>query len=89
MNLALLGYGKMGKEIEQIALSRGHKIVLKVDITNASAFTLDELKKADVAIEFSTPETAISNIYKCFEATVPIVFGTTGWLNRLYEVIQK
>jgi len=89
MNLALLGYGKMGKEIEQIALSRGHKIVLKVDITNASAFTLDELKKADVAIEFSTPETAISNIYKCFEATVPIVVGTTGWLNRLDEVKQK
>jgi len=89
MNIALIGYGKMGKEIEQIALSRGHKIVLKVDINNASSFTLDELKKADAAIEFSTPETAVSNIYKCFDAGVPIIVGTTGWLNKLDEVKQK
>lgn len=89
MNIALIGYGKMGKEIEQIALSRGHKIVLKVDINNAASFTTDELKKADAAIEFSTPETAVNNIYKCFEAGVPIIVGTTGWLNRLDEVKQK
>lgn len=89
MNIALIGYGKMGKEIEQIALSRGHKIVLKVDITNASTFTIDELKQADVAIEFSTPESAITNIYKCFDAGIPIVVGTTGWMNRLEEVKQK
>lgn len=89
MNIALIGYGKMGKEIEQIALSRGHKIVLKVDITNASTYTIDELKQADVAIEFSTPESAITNIYKCFDAGIPIVVGTTGWMNRLEEVKQK
>ena len=89
MNIALIGYGKMGKEIEQIALSRGHKIVLKVDINNASTYSVEELKKADVAIEFSTPEAAINNIYKCFEANVPVVVGTTGWLNKLDEVKQK
>jgi 4-hydroxy-tetrahydrodipicolinate reductase len=86
MNIALIGYGKMGKEIEQIAISRGHAIVLKVDISNASSYSIDELKKVDVAIEFSTPEAVIKNIYKCFEASVPIVVGTTGWLNQLNEV---
>ena len=89
MNIALIGYGKMGKEIEQIALSRGHKIVLKVDVSNADSYSIQELKKADVAIEFSTPEAAINNIYKCFEASVPIVVGTTGWINKLEEVKQK
>jgi 4-hydroxy-tetrahydrodipicolinate reductase len=86
MNIAIIGYGKMGREIEQIAISRGHTISLKVDISNASTYTLEELKKADVAIEFSTPESAINNIYKCFEADVPVVVGTTGWLNKLEEV---
>src|SRR5438105_4817220 len=89
MNIALIGYGKMGKEIEQIALSRGHKIVLKIDADNATTYTIDELKKADAAVEFSTPETAISNIYKCFDAGVPVVVGTTGWLKKLDEVKQK
>jgi 4-hydroxy-tetrahydrodipicolinate reductase len=89
MNIALIGYGKMGKEIEQIALSRGHKIVLKVDITNASTFAITDLKQADVAIEFSTPESATNNIYKCFDANIPIVVGTTGWMNHLDEVKEK
>lgn len=89
MNIALIGYGKMGKEIEQIAIARGHKIVLKVDITNAGSYTVDELKKADAAIEFSTPESAVGNIYKCFDAGVPIVVGTTGWLTKLEEVKLK
>ncbi len=89
MKIALIGYGKMGKEIEQIALSRGHAIVLKVDVDNATTYTIDELKKADAAIEFSTPETAINNIYKCFEAGVPVVVGTTGWLKKLDEVKQR
>ncbi|MBL7882822.1 MAG: 4-hydroxy-tetrahydrodipicolinate reductase [Bacteroidia bacterium] len=89
MNIALIGYGKMGKEIEQIALSRGHQIVLKVDVNNANSYSADELKKADVAIEFSTPESAIKNIYKCFEANVPVVVGTTGWLEKLNEVKQQ
>jgi 4-hydroxy-tetrahydrodipicolinate reductase len=89
MNIALIGYGKMGKEIEQIAISHGHTITLKVDVTNASTYTIDDLKKADVAIEFSTPESAIQNIYKCFDAGVPVVVGTTGWMNKLDEVKQK
>lgn len=89
MNIALIGYGKMGKEIEKIALSRGHQITLKVDADNATSFTKEELKKADVAIEFSTPETATNSIYKCFEAGVPIVVGTTGWLDHLEEVTTK
>ena len=89
MNIALIGYGKMGKEIEKIALRKGHTIVLKVDVDNATTYTIDELKKADVAIEFSTPETAINNIYKCFDAGVPIVVGTTGWLDKLEDVKKK
>lgn len=87
MNIALLGYGKMGKEIETIALQRGHTIVLKVSST--STFTIEELKKADVAIEFSTPHTAISNIKKCFEAQVPIVVGTTGWYDSFTEIEKE
>jgi 4-hydroxy-tetrahydrodipicolinate reductase len=86
MNIALIGYGKMGKEIEQIALSRGHKIVFIVDAHNATSYTIQELKKADVAIEFSTPDSALGNIYNCFEAGVPVVVGTTGWLNKFDEV---
>lgn len=89
MNIALLGYGKMGKEIEKSALERGHTISLKVDINNASTYTVEELKTADVAIEFSTPNTAINNMYKCFEAGVPVVVGTTGWLDSLAEVEAK
>lgn len=88
MNIALLGYGKMGKEIEAIALQRGHSIVLKVDESNAATFTMDELKKVNVAIEFSTPHTVIANIKKCFEAQVPIVVGTTGWYDE-FEMIQE
>jgi 4-hydroxy-tetrahydrodipicolinate reductase len=89
MNIALLGYGKMGKEIEAIALQRGHTIVLKVDETNASTFTNDELKKADVAIEFSTPHTVVSNIKKCFDAQVPIAVGTTGWYDSFTEIEKE
>ena len=86
MKIALIGYGKMGKEIEQVALSRGHSIVLKVDVNNTNTYSVEELKKADAAIEFSTPESAIKNIYKCFEIGLPVVVGTTGWLNRFDEV---
>ena len=86
MKIALLGYGKMGKEIEKIAVSRGHEIVLKINVDNAKDLTVENLKKADAAIEFSTPETAYSNIQKCFEANVPVVVGTTGWLHKIDEV---
>lgn len=89
LKIALLGYGKMGKEIEAIAVSKGHTIVLKVDESNASAITNDDLKKADVAIEFSTPHTALQNIYKCFSAELPVVVGTTGWYDKFDEVKAK
>lgn len=85
MKIVLLGYGKMGKEIEKIALDRKHEIVLKVDETNANSITNEDLKKGDVAIEFSTPHTVINNIYKCLDAQLPIVVGTTGW----YEQFDK
>ncbi len=83
MNILLIGYGKMGKTIEAIALQRGHCIVGKVD-------TPDELLKfsgaADVAIEFSQPDAVIDNLKFCFEHKIPVVCGTTGWLNQKAEI---
>jgi 4-hydroxy-tetrahydrodipicolinate reductase len=88
MKIALLGYGKMGKAIEKIALSRGHGIVLKINEENLQDLTETNLKKADAVIEFSTPETAVSNIHFCFKLNVPIVVGTTGWLEKWSEVTK-
>lgn len=88
MKIALVGYGKMGKTIEQIALNRGHEIVSIIDINNAQDFDSEAFKQADVAIEFTTPATAFDNYMKCFAAGVPVVSGTTGWLSRLDEVKQ-
>ncbi|MDD5571510.1 MAG: 4-hydroxy-tetrahydrodipicolinate reductase [Bacteroidales bacterium] len=88
MKIALLGYGKMGKEIEAIAVKKNHQVVLKIDIDNTQDLTKEKLSKADVAIEFSVPEAAYKNILKCFEANVPVVSGTTGWLDK-YEEIEK
>lgn len=85
MKIAIIGYGKMGKEIEQIAVSRGHSIVLKVDKDNQLNY-IEELKNADVAIEFSTPDSALTNIYNCFDANIPVVVGTTGWMDKFEEV---
>ena len=86
MKIALIGYGKMGKEIEQIAISRGHSIVLKVNRDNADSYTVNDIQKADAVIEFSVPKSAVDNIYKCFDAHVPVVVGTTGWLHQMDEV---
>ena len=87
MKIALIGYGKMGHEIEQIAKDRGHEIVSIIDIDNAdTAFDSPEFASADVAIEFSMPSSAFSNYMKCFKAHVPVVAGTTGWLEHLSEV---
>lgn len=86
MKIALLGYGKMGQIIERFALERGHEIVLKIGIDNLEDFTSANLKKADMAIDFSAPNAAIANIYKCFEVGVPVVVGTTGWYGKLQEV---
>lgn len=86
MNIALLGYGKMGKIIEKIATDRKHNIVLKIDFYNQQELTTENLKKADVAIEFSTPGSVISNIMHCFEAGVPVVVGTTGWYEHIPDL---
>ena len=86
MKIALVGYGKMGKTIEQIARDRGHEIVSIIDVNNPEDFESEAFKQADVAIEFTTPATAFDNYMKCFAAGVPVVSGTTGWLNRLDEV---
>jgi len=86
MKIALIGYGKMGKEIESVAVDRGHIIVSIIDVSNKDDFNSVEFKNADVAIEFSTPESALNNYRKCFEAGVPVVSGTTGWLEHLDEV---
>lgn len=87
MKIALIGYGKMGKEIEKIAIDRGHTIVSIVDENNFSTeFDSTNFKSVDVAIEFTTPDTALQNFRKCFAANVPVVAGTTGWLDHMPEV---
>ena len=88
MKIALIGYGKMGKEIEQIAISRGHSVVLTIDITNLDDLTVENLSKADVAIEFTSPDQAVNNYLKCFDAGIPVVSGTTGWLAKR-EMVEK
>jgi 4-hydroxy-tetrahydrodipicolinate reductase len=84
MKIALLGYGKMGKAIERIALNRGHEIVLKI---NASIKDYN-ISDADVAIDFSIPDAAVSNISRCLNNGVPVISGTTGWLNDYDDIAQ-
>lgn len=84
MRIALIGYGKMGKTIETIALEQGHEISLRV---GRDGFEIDQLKGADVAIEFSTPDTVVDNIKKCFEGQIPVVVGTTAWYKQYEEVV--
>lgn len=88
MKIALIGYGKMGKAIEEIALSKGHEIVLKIGASNTSDFTKENIQKADVAIEFTGPHTAFENITKCIQWGVPVVSGSTGWLDN-FEKAKK
>jgi 4-hydroxy-tetrahydrodipicolinate reductase len=85
MKIALIGYGKMGHAIEEIALERGHEIVLKVGIENIEDNTIENIRRADVAIEFTGPEIAFDNIIRCLDAGVPVVSGSTGWLDRYEE----
>ena len=84
MKIALLGYGKMGQTIERIAKERGHEIVLKKDEFN----TYEGLSNADVAIDFSIPAVAVENISSCFYANVPVISGTTGWLDQYDEMVS-
>src|SRR5215469_811685 len=86
MKIALIGYGKMGHAIEEIALTNGHEIVLKVSIENVEDNTIPNIRKADVAIEFTGPDSAFDNIFRCLDAGVPVVSGSTGWLDRLEDV---
>ena len=85
MQIALIGYGKMGKMIEQIAIERGHSIVLIIDEKNTEAFTAEKVSKADVAIEFTGPASAFDNLKKCIEFGVPVISGSTGWNQHLDE----
>ncbi|MBQ8773271.1 MAG: 4-hydroxy-tetrahydrodipicolinate reductase [Muribaculaceae bacterium] len=86
MKIALIGYGKMGKTIERIALGRGHEIVSIIDIYNQSDIDSDAFRSADVAIEFTTPSTAVDNYLKAFAQGVPVVSGSTGWTTRMPEI---
>ena len=88
MNIALIGYGRMGHEIEKIAVDRGHTIGLIIDIDNQNDLNPEKLKGIDVAIEFTIPASAINNYKICFDAGVPVVSGTTGWLDKWDEVTQ-
>lgn len=86
MKIALIGYGKMGKAIEKIVWKRGHEVVSVIDVDNREDFKSDAFRSADVAIEFSMPEAAFGNVMACFAADIPVVVGTTGWLERLDAV---
>lgn len=88
MDIALLGYGKMGKAIEAEAIKRGHNIILKIDQNNLSALNESNLQMADVAIDFSRPDAAFGNVWKCLEAGIPVISGTTGWSEEMSEIIE-
>jgi 4-hydroxy-tetrahydrodipicolinate reductase len=88
MNISLIGYGKMGKAIEEIALQRGHAVPLKIDLDNADEFTKENLSKTDVAIEFTGPHSAYDNLKKLMQFGVPAVCGSTGWLEKLDEIMN-
>ena len=89
MKIALIGYGKMGKEIEKIAVARGHEIVSIIDIDNQQDFESEAFKSADVAIEFTNPMVAYQNYMKAFAANVKLVSGSTGWLEEHGEEVKK
>ncbi|MBA2746815.1 MAG: 4-hydroxy-tetrahydrodipicolinate reductase [Flavisolibacter sp.] len=85
MRIALIGYGKMGRLIEEMAIAKGHEIVLKVSSSNLDAFTVENFSMADVAIEFTSPEAAFENVRKCMDAGIAVVSGSTGWNDRMED----
>ncbi len=89
MNIALIGYGKMGRMIEQTALQRGHTIACRIDIDNQDEFASEAFRSADVAIEFTSPQSAWAGVQKCFEAGVPVVSGSTGWLPAHLDEVKS
>lgn len=86
MRIAIIGYGKMGHMIEEVAVQRGHEIVLKVNIDNTEDFTKENCSKADVAIEFTGPATAYENVKACIDFGLPVVSGSTGWNDKLAQL---
>lgn len=89
MKIALIGYGKMGRMIEQIAIARGHDVVCRIDIDNQQDFESMEFRSADVAIEFTAPSVAFGNIQRCFAAGVKVVSGSTGWFAQHEAEMRK
>jgi len=89
MKIALIGYGRMGQEIEKIALSRGNEIVLTIDVNNQEDFTAENLQKADAVIVFTIPESSVGIFKKCFESGIPVVTGNTGWLDSWDDVVAE
>ncbi|MEJ7740807.1 MAG: dihydrodipicolinate reductase C-terminal domain-containing protein [Chitinophagaceae bacterium] len=86
MKIALIGYGKMGKAIEEIAVKMGHEVILKIDVDNTSDLNAGNLSLADAAIEFTGPHSAYANVMKCLEYNIPVVCGSTGWLDKWDDV---
>lgn len=86
MNIAIIGYGKMGKEIEKVALERGHTVSLKISSKNTTDLNFENLQAIDVAIEFTNPDLAVNNINECLTANTPVVIGTTGWYNDFESI---
>jgi|SRR5215212_5752928 len=86
MKIAIIGYGKMGHMIEEVALQRGHEIVLKVNIDNTEDFNKENISKADIAIEFTGPDSAYEDVKKCLDFDIPVVSGSTGWNQKLEEI---
>ena len=86
MKIAIIGYGKMGHEIEKVAIERGHDVVCTIDVFEEMKFESAEFKSADVAIEFTSPKSALSNYKKAFNANIPVVSGTTGWSEHMAEM---
>ncbi len=89
MNIAIIGYGKMGRQIEEAARKRGHEIPLIIDIDNASDLNEKKLQNIDAAIEFTIPDSAYTNINKCMDAGVPVISGTTGWLDKYDKIAER
>jgi len=89
MNIAIVGYGKMGKIIEEVAISRGHAVDVKIDLNNLHDFNREVFAAIDVTIEFTGPHTAFDNVMKCLEMKMPVVCGSTGWLERLPEIENR
>jgi len=89
MKIALIGYGKMGHEIEKTALERGHEIVCIIDINEEDKFSSPAFQGAEAAIEFTSPDSALQNYKRAFAAGVPVVSGTTGWLDHLCEIREE